>query len=342
MKHIFSIHSNICVIVVYGRIKELIEKGEKVVVVSDRNTEFPYFKDLIEFHDIQSVTDKYRGNCKTAFSKFVNYAFTYLPHYKTSAKKIIHEEDFILYLSSCNYFTTSPYLWSKYCKGYYFIEEGTMSYMDIDILRKRYKKQLRHGQALLNIIGFKSKFDYYTDNRFLGCICVSEKAFPWCKERKFVDDLSEYKKQIGDNVKPLDYVIVTDYLRDDVEDIKAGFKMILDFVKERNIKATIGVKMHPTAVSYEKNKINVIRKFLLSDYPDSHFEFLPTGYAVEDLLIKSRSSLFSIFGISSLLLYSIVYGSRSYALFCKPKIEMKEIHSVNEILDIVHKSVKGL
>ncbi len=338
MNHIFSIHSNICVIVIYDRVRKLLENNENVIIVSDRNTAFPFFQDRILFNDIQYITDKYRGSCKNIFSKFINYAFEYLPHYKKSAKKIIGNEDFILYLSSCNYFTISPYLWNKHCKGYYFIEEGTMSYMDVDELRRRYKKQLYSGQILLNLIGFRTTFDFYTDSRFGGCICVSEYAFPWCKTNKIVSDLRCYCNNEMSDYDLYDYLIVTDYLDKDIGVIFQGFEMVLNTITPLPQDKRIGVKMHPTAYSYQKEKINEIQNLISRKYSDIKVVFLPSNYVVEKMLIKKHTIVYSIFDVSSLLLYALALNSRAFVLTANHGVNMKELKTITELLEEVYKS----
>ena len=59
MKHIFYLHSNICVIAAYDTIERCVNEGNRVVVISNRNTAFSFFRGKIEFHDIQPITDKY-------------------------------------------------------------------------------------------------------------------------------------------------------------------------------------------------------------------------------------------------------------------------------------------
>lgn len=339
MNHIFSIHSNICVIVVYERVKQLLENNENVIIVSDRNTKFPFFEDRIKFYDIQYITDTYRGKCSNSIQKFVNYAFEYLPHYKKSAKQIINEEDFTLYLSSCNYFTVSPYLWNKHCKEYYFIEEGTMSYMDLGELRRRYKKQLRKGQALLNLIGFRTSFDFYTDKRFRGCICVSQSAFPWCETNKFVADLSYYIKADTNENNEEEYnaIVVTDYLDKDISIILQGFSLIFDDILKRG-NTRIAIKMHPTAFSYQKEKIKEIEKYVKQTYSCINVAFLPSSCVIEKMLVRNKVIVYSIFDVSSLLLYALALNSRAIVLTCNGKIEMKELTSTTVLLEEVYKS----
>lgn len=339
MKHIFSIHSNICVIVIYDTVKKLIERGEDVIILSDRNAEFPFFQNSINFIDIQYITDNYRGDCSTPIKKLINYTFRYLPKYKESAKKVIDDEDFILYISSCNYFTIAPYLCSNHCKGYYFIEEGTMAYMDVNKLKKRYERQVRKGQFLLNFVGAGTRFDYEITPLYKGCICISEYAFPWCNDRKIINNLQNYKAVIPQSSNSYTHVIVTDYLDEDIDVILRAFRIVMDLIIKDESSIRICIKMHPTAFSYQQKKIELIKEFVNKKYEEYHIDFVPVSFTIENLLMSGKTQVYSIFGVSSLLLYAVNFGSRSFVLnYNDEKITCDELFTVQDILDDVYKN----
>ena len=75
MNHIFFLHSNICTIVAFNTIKGLIEKEEKVVVILNRGTKFPFFVEKVKTFDIQYITDEYRKSSSNIIGKFLNYRF---------------------------------------------------------------------------------------------------------------------------------------------------------------------------------------------------------------------------------------------------------------------------
>lgn len=337
VSHIFSIHSNICVVVVYDTIRKLLDEGNKVIVVSDRNTSFPFFSDKIIFHDIQYITDQYRKQTSNLFKRLKNYAFDYLPQYKKSALSIINEEDFILYLSSKNYFTMVPYLKNKHCKGYYYIEEGSMSYMDIDVLKRRYYKQLYHGQILLNFIGSSTSFDYEIDERFLGCIATSMDAFPWCKENKIITTMDGYFSNIPVSNVDIDTLIITDYLNDDKSIVVDAFKKIIDEALSTHKVSKIGIKFHPTAYSYQGEKIKEVLLEIRRRY-SIEFVQLSASFSVEAYMFHRHIKIYSVFNVSSLLLYALLLGSRPFMLTHKDNdIKVEEILTVRELISILNK-----
>lgn len=314
MKHIFSIHSNICAIAIYDTVRHLVEEKKQVIIVSDRNTKFPFFTSSIKFYDIQYITDKYKKNTSNLFCKLVNYAISYLPQYKISARDIINDEEFILYLSSSNYFTMTPYLRSKKCKGYYYIEEGSMSYMPLNLLKKIYYRQLASRQFLLNIIGSRTRFDYAIDDRYLGCICLSEKAFPWCNDKKIVNTFNGYFFNIQQEEINADYLIITDYLNEDTSKYINAFEKIIDSIMNRVEIKKIAIKFHPTAMSYESQKARIIVDTIKTSYSNITFVILDPSFSIEKLMSQHKVNVYCVFGMSSLLLYSCVMGSTPYYL----------------------------
>lgn len=307
MKHIFYLHSNICVIAAYDSIVQLVEKGEPVVVVSERKTRFPLYDDIILTYDIEEIIDRYRKNTSNFLSTFINYRFNLYPRYKEFAKKVIDEEDFLLYIPSYCMYTIMPFLDSRHCRGYYFIEEGTMSFLSGDALRKRYlSRRYRGGRFLLDLTGMKEMPDYNVTDKFMGCIALSEKSFPWCAEKRIVTGMAGYYSNMKQEVADIDYLIITDYLRDDKDIIKEGFKMVIDGILEKETNAKIGIKFHPTACMYEEKKIEIIMAEMYSAYPQVSFVQLPSTYSVEALMYHRKIHLYSVFNISSLLLYGLM------------------------------------
>lgn len=310
MKHIFYLHSNICVISSYDTINRLVEEGEQVVVVSERKTRFPLYEGKIATFDIEVIIDKYRKETTNPISTFINYRFGLFPRYKEFAKEVIADEDFALYIPSYCMYTIMPFLNSKHCKGYYFIEEGTMSYLSAESLRKRFlKRRYRSGRILLDLTGMKEHQDYYVTDKFMGCIALSEESFPWCTDKKIVVGMNGYYSNIKQEVVDIDHLIITDYLRDEKDVIEEGFRTVIDGIFDKETNAKIGIKFHPTAFAYERVKIDAIIIDIKEKYKDVDFKILPSAYSIEALMYKKRISLYSVFNISSLLLYAIVLKS---------------------------------
>ena len=338
MKHIFYLHSNICVIAAYDTIERCVNEGNRVVVISNRNTAFSFFRGKIEFHDIQPITDKYRGNKKNPIAKLLDYKYNFLPHFDESAKAIINDEDFMLYTPSYNLFIVKPYLTSRHMKGYYFLEEGTMSYMSYDSLKEKYyKRRYLKGRLISGLFGVGESLDFKVTSLFRGCICLSPLAFPWCNEQKIVNSTGGYMEAMNSCPLSFDHFIVSDYLRDPIEMVLKGMRLILGNIQKANPDASVAIKFHPTAFSYEKEKIEAIKSVIAMDFNSLDIAFLPAQYSVESTLFESKTNLYSYFALSSLSLYSLLFGSRSFYVDTIGEYQIREIPTVEDFFCLTYK-----
>ena len=337
MKHIFYLHSNICAIVAYSIIADLVKKGEQVVVVTERNTKIPPFEDKILLYDIQKTIDTYRKKDQSLLGHVINYKFDLLPQLKKFAVEVISGEDFLLYLPSCNMFTIMPFLKSSNCRGYYFIEEGTLSYLSEDKLKQRfYTSKYKKGLVLLDLLNMGISYEFIVTEKFLGCISLSEMAFPWCPdEKKTIVDINESLSVFEYKNISTDVVITTDYLRRQKENYLDAFDFVINKVMSENPSYKIHVKFHPTAYLYEETKMNEIIDYLKEKYGDIIKGFLLPSYLMEGLLCDNKVCLYSIFCQSSLLLYALVFGSKAFVVEKDNNdITINEIANVNNFLEI--------
>lgn len=317
MKHIFYLHSNICVISSYDTIVSLIDKHEDVVVISERNTLFPQYNDIIMTYDIEEVIDKHRKKTSNPLLQIINYRCDLIPRYKEFAKEVIENEEFVLYIPSFNMYTIRPFLNNKYCKGYYYIEEGTLSYMSVDSLRKKYlKRRYLQGRVLLDLIGAGETLDYKIIKNFKGCIALSAEAFPWCKDKKQLTGLDGYYSNTTTENVNIEHLIITDYLRSEQHLYVSAFKKIIESVLRLGGQPQIGIKFHPTAYAYEEVKIQGIMMEVEKEYRAISFKLLPSSFSVEALMYRRHLNVYSVFNLSSLLLYSIMLKSKSYMMTC--------------------------
>ena len=210
MRHIFFLHSNICTIVAFETIKELIEREEDVVVILNRGTKFPFFEGKLEVFDIQYITDEYRKLSSNLIGKFLNYRFHYLPKFDVKAKEIIRNRDFILYTPSYNQFTLRAFLNSPHLIGYYYLEEGSISYVSDSILkRKYYYKLFIKGRLLSALLGVKEYYDFKITPKFKGAICISSYTFPWLEKNKIINNIDQYMLTLDNSSLLFDSIIVT-------------------------------------------------------------------------------------------------------------------------------------
>lgn len=331
MRHIFYLHSNICAIVSHSIISELIRNNEEVVVVSERKTIFPSFKDQILIYDIQQVIDTYRKKDQKLIEYVINYRFDLIPQLRKFAKDVIDNQDFILYLPSCNMFTIQPFLKSKYCKGYYYIEEGTLSYLSKEKLEQRYyTRKYKEGMFLLDFLKMGIAYEFKVSNKFRGCICLSDKAYPWCpKNQKTIVDIKDSLAAFEYSNIATDVVITTDYLRLQLETYLEAFDIVINKIVSESSHHRIYIKFHPTAYLFEETKMNKIMDCLNEKYNDIIKGYLPPSFLMEGLLCDNKVSLYSIFGLSSLLLYALVFGSKAFEV----EIDNNDV-SINEIVSV--------
>jgi hypothetical protein len=333
MKHIFFLHSNTCVITAYQTIKELIKNNEKVIVILNRGTKFPFYNGDVTIFDIQFITDNFRKRSTNFFNKIYNYKFQYLPHFDVIAKEIIGEEQFILYAPSYNQFTLRSFFNSKYLIGYYYIEEGTLSYLSLKSLkRKFYKKMYLKGRFISKVIGLKEYYDYVITNKFRGAICLSTYAFPWLSNNKIINKFDEYLVNLNEKSLDVDALIVTGYLFETLDEIYNGLNIIFDKILSDSNKRKVAIKFHPTAFSYHREKCELVKQYLNNKYSNLEIIFLESSYSVEGSLYRNKTDLYSIFGISSLCLYSLVFGSNSFVVYRKHSMYLDEITSVDDFL----------
>ena len=333
MQHIFFLHSNICTIVAYETIKELIENREKVTIILNRGMKFPFFKGFVRLIDFQYITDEYRNSSRNILHKFLNYRFHYLPQFDKKAKEIIDNKDFVLYTPSYNQFTLRAFFKSSYLKGYYYLEEGTMAYISDDILKRiYYSKLFFRGRLFSGLFGVKEHYDYKITSKFKGAICLSSYAFPWLKKNKRLTTIDEYLLSLDEIPLKVDAIVVTGYLFEDVNKIYKGLDLIFNHILSNGFKKRVAVKFHPTAYSYDKHKCEQIRHYIENKYFGFEIIFVTPSYSIEGSLYRYKTELYSIFGMSSLCLYSLILGSSAFVTNLGTTITLEEVHSVNDFL----------
>lgn len=334
MNHIFYLHSNTCVIASYDIIDKLLSKGENVIVVTERGTGFPFFDGKVSLFDVQKVINAYRIHTKTLLGKVINYKTSLHPHCRLFANEVINSKDFILYTPSYNMYSIKPFLYSNHCKGYYFIEEGFMAYLSKQTLQIHFRnRQIKKGHILMHLVGAGESFDYKITKMYKGCIGLSEYSFPWCKDNKIITSFDGYFSNIPFEEVGTQNLITTDWLSDDVEVLKAAFKITIQKMNSNVKQSKIAIKFHPSAFVNEKHKIDEIVNYIHKEFCGIDFFLLPASFSVEALLYYRRINLYCIFGVSSLQLYAIMLKSTAF-MVGKADLSITEIKNIPEFLDL--------
>lgn len=342
MNHIFYLHSNTCVISSYDVISQLLSRNERVIIVSERNTKFPFFEGQVALYDMQETIDKYRNNTHNVFLLAINYKTSLMPHCEEVAKSIIDEQDFIFYTPSYNMYSVKPFLNSQYCKGYYFIEEGFMAYLSEETLRKHFRnRRYKQFHFLMDFIGAGESYDYHVTNGFKGCYGLTDYSFPWCTTNKVVTSFDGYFTNLKVDNAGFNFLITTDWLKDASDILLEAFNETIKEIIDNYSPSKIAIKFHPTAFINEKDKIELILDAIRNNFKSIDFVILPASFSIEALMYHNHVKLYCIFGLSSLQLYALMLKSIPFMVTKEDKVEIKEIKNIPEFVYLATKDWNG-
>lgn len=332
MNYIFYLHSNICVISVFKTIENLIEKNEDVVIVSERGTKFPIKSDKIRIYNVQEILDGNIKKTSNPFTKIWNYKFRVYKECRKFAMTIINKRAFVIYTPSYNMYSVRPFLESEFCNGYYFIEEGTLSYLTSNSLHTKYiERRYKQGRFFLDLLGMGEVPDYYVTNKFKGCLCLSDYAFPWCNNKQ-VTDIGSYYANMNYEELEANNIIVSDWLRNDIGVLEDAFNTVVErLIKNGNEK--IAIKFHPQAYAYEKEKISAILSTVKKKYKTIETVLLPAEYPLELLMYHKTMNVYSIFGHSSVLLYALILKSNVFVVnHIGRQTDIREVATIHQFI----------
>lgn len=292
MQHIFITHSNITSIVINETIESLLNNGEKVIVITRRGMSWP----VISNETVINISDR---TCSLLSLTAIKHIIT-LP---ACINTIINKEEFILYLPTSYDEVYYFFQKSKFCKGYYYIEEGILAYTGLKFIRED-KNLIKRG--LKHLFGLYPDL-YFFDSRFYGTISISEKAFKWNKSKKIINQPYSYFKRVCNNQKSYSHIIVFSYLSGDV----SFYKSIIDVIIQNNegIQSNIAFKFHPRSRFVEPNKMKEITNYILSSLPQA--VFLESEYVLEKEIL-SEVVIICVQEESSVLFYSLLNNNKCY------------------------------
>lgn len=328
MKYIFVTHSNICSLVIYNSVLKLIKEKQKVIIIKNRGVKWLFEENGIIFFDLSNLHRRwYIYRPKSIIDLIKRYYYIYLLN--KDIKRIINKDDFILYIPNYSVNYQAKLAEDKKCKGYYLIEEGLQSY-NYDYLKQCYKNRsflLRHK----NLFGLTDRFCMETTEKFLGTIAISKDAFDWNSKQKIVE--KEFPKLLT-NYSTYKNIVVTGFLGEDMELVRQKLKFLLKSFEERGEREMV-VKFHPHVYYNSPQKIVCLENFLRQQKGMS-ISILPADYIVEFSIIKDKSSIYSLDEFSSLNIYSLMFGGKSY--ICTQD-KLYEFHNIEECLTYVNNLV---
>ena len=188
MKRIIYIHSNICSITIHRLITEFERKSENVLIITGRGTDWPYRQnsEKTKIVKIEDISDMDVLSIITISS--VRELFTASKKYsliKKIANSVIGDEKFVLYVPHLKIPFFQALSRHTLCKGYYFIEEGTMSYLSPNRLKQIFHYSLSK-KIILFLCGIYYDYPYSINNNFKGTIAISDYAFIWNHKNKLL------------------------------------------------------------------------------------------------------------------------------------------------------------
>ena len=342
MKHFFCLHSNICVITSLSLIEKLLSMNEEVIILLTRKCTFDYYKGEVEIYDLQNEfagMQTMLGSLLSlrTFSTIFQYK-RYLAILKEYLNRIINNEEYVFYTPN---FGTSvaPILEdNQLCKGYYFLEEGTMSYLEYKWLEEKwFSKKTKIANVVRGLFGIRSFFQLTTTSRFKGTIALSPHCFPWNKKERVVVSSESYIKQTKAPCKSYKGIILIGYYEYDLQLVEQALIIARSALKMSiNNDCDIAIKIHPHTYSYSSNYACLLEELIKSSFPE--ITILPISYSVELSIMKFNTCIVSVFGLSSLSLYSILLKSLpTFNIeYVKGRIESEEIDSLEDYMKAVY------
>ena len=299
-------------------VKRLVNSGEKVILITYRNTNWPFSQENISIIDF---THQHRDYFVTEVKTISDWLKRrkYVKLMKGTINKIVNKDPFLLYIPNYSVHFQTIFAEHKYCQGYYFIEEGTLAYTPMSYLIDQFKhRPLKRKIKFL--FGLTDRFFLERTDKFLGTISIREEAFSWNIKEKIVEPIPVLDNL---NVQLHETIIITGFLDDNLSRIKKQLSTLLDYFCKTGIR-DIAIKYHPHVYDNYPERIDKIDG-VFKNYSQVNVTTLPQNYIVEYAILKWKSTIFSIDGLSSLNIYSILFGGHSFIVTCNSVKELKNM-----------------
>lgn len=311
MNHIFYIHSNILAICCYQIVQEVLAKKDKVIIITNRNCPWPFFQSLVTVYDFAEIfhgEDRQRialHNLR-AIKDYIRYR-KYRRHLNIIINRIIAGEDFILYLPSMALDMPMSFAYNKNCKGYYYVDEGSLAYLPQDLINQQFAKSFKNDiKRLLNI---EDHCHYEILPTFKGTISITKDAFQWNdKWDKIVNSLDDCIIELKKDLPVFDDVIVTAKLVGDIGIIKKSIDFTVANIVKNRPNSKIGIKLHPNAITYNKDKTEELINYIKDRYNDK-ITIISKDVPIEIMSLVYHPNLYSLLVVSSLILYGLLFRS---------------------------------
>ncbi|MBO7415534.1 MAG: hypothetical protein J6U22_03060 [Bacteroidaceae bacterium] len=341
MNRIFYIHSNILAICCYQTVKEAIEQKDNVYVILNRNCVWPFFTDKVKLFDFAKIfdgEDKQRVALHSlkAIKDYIRYR-RYINHLEKVVNRIVAEEDFIFYMPSMALDMTLAFAYNKNCKGYYYVDEGSLAYLPQNIINAEFSKNIKN--LVKRLLRIEDHCHYEIKPTFKGTISITTDAFLWNKEyEKIVNPVDECVSVLKSRLPVFDDVIVTARLIEDVDTITKSLDFAVERILSNKPNSRIGIKLHPNAVTYNKEKASEVVEFINKKYGDN-IAIISPEVSIEAISLICHSNLYSLFVLSSLILYGLLFGCSDGYLISNEKgaTRIEQIKTVEDYYKKINK-----
>lgn len=341
MNHIFYIHSNILAICCYQTVKEALAHNNKVIIITNRNCQWSFFLDKVTVYDFAEIfkgEDKERVALHSikAIKDYMRYR-RYLYHRDTVIKRIVDGNDYIFYLPTMALNMTAAFVYNKHCKGYYYVDEGSLAYLPIESANQQFDSKLR--KKLKQLLKIEDHSHYEITSSFIGTISITKEAFSWNMDWvRIVNPKDECILELKTSLSSYDDVIVTTWLVEDIDLIKKSIDYTIEQILRRNRNSRIGIKIHPKAITYNMEKCMYVLQYIREMYCD-RVTIISKEVSIEAMSLVYHPRLYSLFSLSSLILYGLLFQSSEGFLIrnVKDTITIVQINTVEEYNKLISK-----
>ena len=341
MNRIFFIHSNILTICCYQTVKESLERKEKVIIITNRGYTWPFFEGRVMVYDFTAIFKGEDKNREALHSVKAWKDYKRYKNYRTHLNKVIDEivakEAFIFYLPSMALDMTASFAHNKYCKGYYYVDEGSLSYVSENDL-KRYIPN-RFKNAIKSLIGIKDHYHYEMSSKFKGTISITNDAFKWnVNKEKIVNSANGFIEVAKQDIPCFDKVILTEYLKQEFDIIVKSINYSIEKIWQENPNFKIGIKIHPQAITYNKEKTIALQQYISNKYAGK-ITLIPSNVSIEVMSLVYHPTIYSLFEVSSILLYALLFKSSKTKLIAYNNdsvniLDIKTVEEFNKFLNL--------
>lgn len=323
----------------YQTVKDALAQSDKVIIITDRSCGWHFFQGKVIVYDFASLFDN-EYNKRVSFHglgffwDYYKYR-RYCHHLNKVVKTIVNEEDFIFYMPSMAKDVTVTFVYNKYCRGYYYVDEGTLAYRNQELLSQMIPTNFTN--SIRKLLKIEDHYHYEILPSFKGTVSITKEAFKWNKNNtRIVNPIKECVLELKTNMPSFDDVIVTSYFSEDINIINKGIDYTIKFILNSNPDSRIGIKFHPFAITNNNKKTSMVMQCIRNKY-NERISIIPNEVSIEAMSLVYHPRLFTLFALSSIILYGLLLkSSDGYLVYNEEdNVSIKQVDSVEEYFKLI-------